>query len=304
MNTDKDITELIDCFLADQDVSSQSRKQYDVIICIFFTWIENSSKDWKNLKRSDIIQYKEKLYKENKSELTIANYVIVIRKFFSWCKLNSFYQNIAEGIKTPKKYRGFKKLPLSIQQVKKLISVIPKDTLIGKRDLAIINLMLRSGIREIEVVRINIKDISELYNNRVIFVQRKGKITKEEPIALTDKTWDKIHSYLIIRRDWQEHHPLFISHNNHQSNGRLSSRTISKLVKYYLRLAGIDDPKITAHSLRHTAGTIALEQGASEYQTQMLLGHANFATTQIYTRAMEMKMKMKNNAGLLLDKCF
>jgi len=304
MNTNKDITELIDCFLADQDVSVLSRKQYDIIICIFFTWVENTGRNWQSLKKSDIIQYKEYLLQNNRSELTIANYVIVIRKYFKWCQLNSFYQNIAEGIRTPKKYRGFKKLPLSIQQIKKLISVIPKDTLIGKRDLAIVNLMLRSGLREIEIIRINIGDISELYGNRVIFIQRKGKITKEDPIAITDKAWEKIHSYLIDRRNWQDYHPLFVSHNNHQINGRLSSKTISKIVKRYLRKAGINDSKITAHSLRHTAGTIALEQGATEYQTQMLLGHADFATTQIYTRAMEMKMKMKNNAGLLLDKCF
>ncbi len=88
--------------------------------------------------------------------------------------------------------------------------------------------------------------------------------------------------YLSLRSD--EHEPLFINHGRRNKELGISTRTISKMVKEYLRDIGIDDEKYTAHSLRHTAATLAMLKGASIHSTQHLLRHKNPNTTQIYVR--------------------
>lgn len=298
--TNIDITELIELFIADQDVLPVSRKQYDTIICLFFLWAENNMIEWYDLKRSDIIKFKDRLYEDNKSELTIANYIIVVKMFYEWRLQNGYGENIANGIKTPRRYKGFKKLPLTITQIKKLLKAIDTKTLKGKRDFAIINLMLRTGIREIELTRIDIRDISER-DGMKFNIQRKGRKSKDLPVSLTDKSLKAIYNYLRERKKWNEDDPLFVSVKNSK---RISTQMIRKVIKQYLKQIGIDNSLITAHSLRHSAGSLALQLGASEYQTQMFMGHKDFSTTQLYTRTRERIMQTENIPGKLLDKAF
>jgi len=110
------------------------------------------------------------------------------------------YPNIARGIKGAKKTRGFKKDPLTVAQVKELLRGIDRSTPQGKRDYALLNLFIRTGLRTIEAVRAEVGDIRQEGGEAVLWIQGKGRDTKDEFVLLTPETLRPINEYLQTRR--------------------------------------------------------------------------------------------------------
>ena len=138
-------------FVSNLDIRDNSRALYLRILTQFSKWVVITGRNIKDLKRSDIIEYKSTLLREEKSENTIDSYLTVVRMFFDYCEAIGEHENIAAGIRLRHKRIGYRKAHLSVDEINKLYSVISTETVSGKRDYAIINLMLRSGIRCIEV---------------------------------------------------------------------------------------------------------------------------------------------------------
>jgi integrase/recombinase XerC/integrase/recombinase XerD len=114
------------------------------------------------------------------------------------------------------------------------------------------------------------------------YIRRKGREEKDEFVVLTSETLKPIHAYLKARGNGKGDAPLFESLSDRNRGGRLSTRTLRNVIKERLRAIGIDSDRLTAHSLRHTAVTLALQAGASVQEAQAMAGHANINTTLIY----------------------
>ena len=142
--------------------------------------------------------------------------------------------------------------------------------------------MLTMGLRTIEVTRANIEDIRTKGNTTVLFVQGKGHEEKDDLIRMPQHVESAIRDYLSVRKANDLSEPLFVSTSNHNSNGRMTTRSIRRIVKTAFIAAGFDSPRLTAHSTRHTAATLSLLNGATLQQTQELLRHRNIGTTEIY----------------------
>lgn len=271
---------LIDRFLLAQDVKEKSKLTYRKALKQFFSHItENRAA---SLSREDIISYKESLSQRGLSAATLSTYLVAVRKFFEWAESAKLYPNIARGIKGAKKSRGFKKDALTVEQVKRVLTSIDSSSLQGKRDFALLNLLVRTGLRTIEVIRANVEDMRQEGGEALLYIQGKGRDAKDEFVLLTEETLAPIRVYLAERKETLEDAPLFASLSDRNRNKRLTTRSLSRISKTYLRGAGLDDRRLTAHSFRHTAVTLSLMGGATIQEAQSLARHTSLNTTLIY----------------------
>lgn len=227
-------------------------------------------------------QYRQELQNSGKKPTTVKNYIIAVKRFFEWTEEAGFYPNIAKYIKSGHLSKNFKKDYLTSSQAKKILDEIDRSTLKGKRDYAMLVTMLTMGLRTIEITRANIEDIRTKGDATVLYVQGKGHEEKDDLIRMPCHVEAAIRDYLSIRNIANPSAPLFISTSNHNHNGRMTTRSIRRIVKTAFISAGFNSPRLTAHSTRHTAATLSLLNGATLQQTQELLRHKNIGTTEIY----------------------
>lgn len=158
------------------------------------------------------------------------------------------------------------------------------DTLKILRDKAILELFFSTGLRLSELCSLN-RDLDLSKDEFSI----RGKGEKVRVVFLSDSAKDAIRDYLKNRKDLDE--PMFIQYSRNIGKGnRLTPRSIERIVKYYAIKAGISK-KVTPHVIRHSFATDLLSNGADIRSVQMMLGHANIATTQIYTHITDRQLK-------------
>ncbi len=303
-----DVDTLSRAFLNGLDVKESSRKLYGRTLKQFFSWIGLTGKSLKELTRADIAEYKSYLETILKlSPLTVGSYIVSLRKFYEWVETEGLYKNITKGIKTPPRSQAFEKQYLSEGKSRELLEHFEGISL---RDYAIINLMLRTGLRTIEVSRAQVGDICFMGEQRVLKIWGKGKTEAEKGkdynfVVLTEKAYLPIKNYLeAIRRGARSGEPLFTS-TSHQNNGeQLSTRTISGICKDGLKAIGLDGKEYTAHSLRHTTASLLLGHGQTLLAVQHVLRHASVNTTQRYTKQKEKEMRLRNAPETALDLAF
>ena len=244
--------------------------------------------------REDIIAFREELKASGHKPTTIQNYITATKIFFSWTAQEGYYPNIADHLKGAKLDREHKKDYLTSRQVKEVLGSIERDGLQGYRDYAILTLMVTGGLRDIEVSRANIGDLRTAGENTVLYVQGKGRQEKTEYVKISQPVEKAIREYLRERGDAGEQEPLFTSLSNNSKGKRLSTRSISGIVKNRLKKAGYNSERLTAHSLRHTAVTLSLLAGKDITEVQQFARHANIATTMIYNHSLD---KAKNSCS-------
>ena len=161
------------------------------------------------------------------------------------------------------------------------------SSLKNQRDRVIITLMIFTGIRTIEVQRANIEDIRFYCGKNVLWIQGKGHEEKDEFVILETPVLKEIQKYLTTRQKRSKLESLFTILSRNSYGERLTVESISRIVKKSLRNIMIDDSRITAHSLRHTAVTFAILQGATLQEAQMLARHKNIGTTMVYAHNLD-----------------
>jgi len=287
----KDILQkAIDKFLFTLDTTPRTKETYRKALRVFYIWI--TDKGYARPQRENILEYKA--YLQNKtilahtgeiktlSPLTVTAYLTALRRFFAFLEAEKIYPNIAKDIKGLKKPKGFLKEILTKDEAKRLLEGIKGDGLNALRDYAMTNLMLRTGLRTIEVSRVLIGDIGRESGEAVLRIWGKGRDTKDDFVLLTAETYEPILDYLQAREETKLSEPLFISHSNRNKKEALTTRSIRRIIEARLKAVGLKTSKITAHSLRHTAGTIALMGGADLLAVKEMLRHSSINTTLIY----------------------
>lgn len=176
---------------------------------------------------------------------------------------------------------------ISTDELTRLMEAPDKTTIKGLRDKAILELFFSTGLRLSELCSLD-RDLDLSKDEFSI----RGKGEKVRVVFLSDSAKDAIRDYLKNRKDLEE--PLFIqySHNGSKNNksNRLTPRSIERIVKHYAIKAGISK-KVTPHVIRHSFATDLLSNGADIRSVQMMLGHANIATTQIYTHITDKQLR-------------
>ena len=295
------LTILVDSFIQAQDVKPSSRNLYRRTLKQYFNWVTKRGYLLSEITRVQILEYKEELLSSGMSSLTVGSYITSVRRFYEFTEANKYYPNVAKGIKTPKRKQQFKKQPLLPAQATALLNYYQDRAL---RDYAIVNLLLRTGLRTIELIRANIEDITYKGSQRVLLVQGKGRDERDNFVILTEKAYQPIAEYLALRGNYKNSEPLFTSLSNNSSGERLTTRSISYIAKEGLKAIGLDERSFTAHSLRHTTAVNILRAGGSLETAQFTLRHTNPATTQIYTATLNEERRLQNSGEALLDNLY
>jgi integrase/recombinase XerC len=237
--------------------------------------------------RADVLAFRDELKATGHKPTTVQNYITATRLFFQWTAQEGIYPNIAEHIKGATLSKDHKKDYLTSKQVKRVLASIDRSTLQGKRDYAMLALMITGGLRTIEVSRADIQDIRTVGDDSALFIQGKGREEKEEYVKIQPPVEDAIREYLKARGMADMRDPLFASTSNNSKGGRLTTRSVSGIVKDRLVEAGFDSSRLTAHSLRHTAVTLSLLGGEDLQKVQQFARHSNLATTMIYAHNLD-----------------
>ena len=295
------IEALVDAFISSQDVKLSSKNLYRRTLKQYFNWVDTTNYLLNEIARPQLLEYKSYLLSSGMSSLTVGSYITSVRRFYEWTEANKYYPNIAKGIKTPKRKQQFKKQPLLPAQATALLNFYQDKAL---RDYAIISLLLRTGLRTIEIVRASVEDITFKGGQRVLLIQGKGRDEKDNFVILTDKTFKPLAQYLDSRVNIKSSDPLFTSTSNNSKGGRLTTRTISYIAKEGLKAIGLDERNYTAHSLRHTTAVNILRAGGSLETAQFTLRHSNPATTQIYTATLNEERRLQNSGEALIDSLY
>lgn len=212
--------------------------------------------------------------------------------------------NPALGIKPPREKRDAAERVTYLEksELQQLLAAVPSDgSLKSKRDKLLLALLALEGPRTVEIHRANIADIVQQGNNLGIRVEGKRNI---RVVPLTPDLAQALITYLEARKAEGEilssSSPLFIAVGNRAGGERISRRGIRLIVDTYLeetKLKHKPGRTLCVHSLRHTAGTLALRAGADLRQVQDLLGHKDPRTTAIYAHVAE---RWENNPALKL----
>lgn len=276
----REVDELVERFLVEADIAESTQEGYRKALRQFFQWREADGAG--GITRGDIVRYKRGQLSRLQPG-TVGSYISALKSFFKWLEAEKLYPNVAAGVKGTKASRGHKKDALTPDQIAHVLEVLKGEGVATMRDFAIVNLLIKTGLRTVELARANVGDIRTKGAQSVLYVQGKGRQDKDEFVVLTPATVRPIYTYLALRESRSKDEPLFASLSNKSYGKRLTTRSLRRIAKDALRKAGFDDPRLTAHSMRHSAITLALLGGASLQQAQALARHSNINTTLIYS---------------------
>jgi len=305
INTTLEIQELIDLWIENIDVREKTKNQYNRIIRYFFKWIIERNINERTIANTHVIEYKKFVIDTN-NETTARLYLIIVKMFYAWIYNNDYCTtHIAKDIKLPKFDNGFRRFPLTLEQAQQLMRTCNQKTPKGMRDYAIISLMLSSGLRRIEIIRLNIGDLSIQNNKNILWIQGKGKFEKQ-PIGIGENTLQAIQDYISNFNEIDDDQPLFRGTSGRNKYGRLHPDYLSHLIKKKLHEIGLGTAMnkryYSCHSLRHTAATLLMQDNCDIYTIQKLLRHRNIQTSELYIRLISKTISFDNPHIKQLDK--
>ncbi len=285
------VSPLFDRWIAYLDAPQKTVDTYNRNLRQFAGWI--AARGITQPKREDVISYRTWLIGTGHKPTTVQSYMSAVKLFFAWTEAEGLYPNVAERVKGQKLDDEHKKDPLTVGQIKNLLSGLDTETEQGARDYAILALMVTTGLRTISVAAADVGDLRTVGDCSVLFYLCKGHDEKAVYVKLAPPVETAIRHYLSMRGKTESTAPLFASCAQQNRGKRMTTRSISRIAKGHMVESGLDDERHTAHSLRHTAATLNLLNGGSLEETKQLLNHKNVTTTMIYVKELE---RMKNES--------
>ncbi len=274
------IRSFLDSLFIEKGLSKNTIKSYESDLKEFFAWCHNIHKKIPSkLTSSSINIYLGYLFNKNIKSSSVNRKLSTLKAFYIFLYKQKLILKIpTEDIETPKIQ---KKLPstLSENEVEKLLKA-PKDkSIIELRDKAMLEMLYATGMRISELV--NLKEVNVDKNRQVVKVLGKG--SKERLIPFGDEALDSLQKYLHKRNSRN----IYIFLNNRDN--KLSRVGFWQRVKIYLKRVHLKSD-ITPHTLRHAFATHLLNRGADLRSVQLLLGHSDLSTTQIYTHIAKQRL--------------
>jgi site-specific recombinase XerD len=217
-------------------------------------------------------------------------YLIALRAFLKYIRkkgMDSLNPERIELAKVPERSLDL----ISSQELDRLMSAPDANTLRGLRDKAILELLFSTGLRVSELCSLSQEDVDLSRDEFSV----RGKGDKVRVVFLSDTARNAIKAYLKERKDFDD--AMFVQYGKNSKKEevknkelRLTTRSVQRIIKRYATIAGITR-KVTPHVIRHSFATDLLSNGADLRSVQALLGHANIATTQIYTHVTDKHLR-------------
>lgn len=232
----------------------------------------------------DIRSFKNALQDDGYSIQTVNLRLSAVRSFYRFLvemyRLSHSPAESVRGIKRSKS-RKHKRDALTGAEIHRVLQTCG-GTGSDLRDHAILILMAFCGLRTVEIYRADIDDLQTKQDRLVLYVQGKGAREKDDYVVIPVHKEHVIREWIRYRKKHFDGDPLFVSFSNRNRGSRLSKRSIRRMIAMRYDQAGVVGSRKTAHSLRHSAITSAIKNGASPLQVQAMARHASFDTTLGY----------------------
>lgn len=280
--------------------SAETRGTYQRALRDFLKWFPIDKRFLFRVR--DVERYKRYLVeRKGLQNVSVATYMTALRRFCQYLiDIKLLEANPAASVVGGRRPAGHSRTFLSYDEIGALLSAVDRSTLQGERDYAIILLMLDCALSERECLLADVGDIIDDGAAWRLQVQGKGRSVKDATAVLTADARAAMHSYLTRRFGIEERRadaPLFASMSNRTNGQRMTARGIREAVTRWLRASGVKgnrDRELTPFSLRHTAGLLMVDSGATieEVMSRMRIEWA--PTAQLYFK---IRGKLGTNAG-------
>ena len=275
----------LDTFLSDylKNKSKETVGTYRRSLNEFERWFVRQGSRFR-FREGDIRAYKTYLMKERElSQVSISTYLTAVRRFCQYLTdAGLLEENPAKAVKGNRRPDSHSRAVLTEADIAALMDVLETETLIGKRDNALVHLMLHAGLSEIELVRADYKDLEQTLLGWFLRVQSKGRTVKDQQAPLDPPVAEELQRYLDARGRLSPGDPLFVSHGHRSRGARLNTRSVRSRINKHLKEAGIKRRGLTPHSLTHTAALIWLNDGMAVGEVKQRMRHGTLETTMIY----------------------
>jgi len=291
--------EFLEMEVGDGAASLDTIKSYLSQSKMYFTWCKDNMVPLLEADKHDIKLYRQYLIDENYKVGTIANKLSIVHTLYQAAIARGLIStNPAAGVKAPSErvdpasnisYLELDELELLLGEIQSQLNQAKtnKQRLPLLRDRALVGIMSLEGTRTVELHKLKVNEIVRQGKKTGLQVSAKRA---SRIVPLTDSLVSQLEEYLVmrrtvLRRKVKPEDYVFVSVSNSSKGRQLSRRSIRAIVDRYLEATGLKHKEgrtLSAHSLRHTAGTQALRAGADLRQVQDLLGHADPRTTSIY----------------------
>ena len=269
--------------LRERNASAHTIKAYTGDLDYFAAYIgpRIGSRSWKAIDHIAIRGFLSHLYDKGLSKTSVARALAAVRSLYRWlAQEGGVEQNPAKLVSTPRLPKKLPRVPTIEEMNFVLDGKMPEIASFPERDRLMLELLYGCGIRNSELVGINLDDIS--LSNEAILIRGKGK--KERYVPFGGSALAALSVYLPWRQQLlltlKKKMPALLLN---QRGGRLTTRSVGRIVKQIAIAKGLS-PDVHPHTLRHAFGTHMLEEGADLRAIQELLGHERLATTQRYTQ--------------------
>jgi len=266
--------------LHERNASAHTIKAYHADLAEFSAYV--GPQGWSDIDHVLIRGYLSSLYERGLSKTSVARALAAIRSLYRWLAQEGVVQhNPAKLVATPKLPKKLPRVP-TIEEVNTVLDEqMPDSSAFAERDRAILELLYGCGIRNSELIGINLDDIR--WSNEVVLVRGKGR--KERYVPFGESAAEAVKAYLPRRQQVlgetrrTTERALLVN----LRGSRLTTRSVGRIVKQIAVSKGLS-PDVHPHTLRHAFGTHMLEEGADLRAIQEMLGHERLATTQRYTQ--------------------
>lgn len=287
-----DVSDMVDAWRKSLDLrvgagelSSTSAVTYRAGVRRFVAWCKSSTASGVS---ADLVRdWKRSLLDAGSKPGSVNTWLSGVRDLFSWAvERGILAHNPVKSVKGASRKGVSKKHGrdmLTDSEVRRVMNAVDIASDLGKRDLAIIALMVYAGLREVEIVRADLANYRDMGGRKVLDIQGKGHSEADNYIVISAKVEDILAAWLSVRGN--KPGALFVSLSDRCYFDRLSTRSIRGLVKSYFKYAMVIGNK-TTHSLRHTAITKAVvKRGVVDAKS--FARHENIETTMIYYHEVE-----------------
>ena len=266
--------------LQERNASPHTIKAYRTDLVQFAEYV--GPQGWRDIDHVLIRGYLSSLYERGLSKTSVARALAALRSLYKWlAQEGEVEQNPAALVATPKLPKKLPRVP-TIEEVNTVLdSAMPECSAFTERDQAILELLYGCGIRNSELIGINVDDIR--WSNELVLVRGKGRKERFVPFGGSAKA--AVQAYLPARQrvlgetKRTTERALLIN----LRGSRLTTRSVGRIVKQIAVARGLS-PDVHPHTLRHAFGTHMLEEGADLRAIQEMLGHERLSTTQRYTQ--------------------
>jgi integrase/recombinase XerD len=280
------VREFLNCIRVEKGLSDNTILAYRRDILKFAAFAAERGRDTQEITRGDVVDFLASLYQRRLDSRTVARHLASIRNFFRFALVEGYVaEDPAATIESPRFRQSLPEF-LSIDEVDRLLQQPDTTTVIGLRDRALIEIMYSAGLRVSELCGLRVDDLQMDPG----CLRCVGKGNKERLVPVGREALAIVRKYLRTAR------PKLLRGNSspylflNQRGSKLDRITFWKLLGAYGRKAALRKP-LTPHMLRHSFATHLLDRGADLRSVQMMLGHSDISTTQIYTHVIEERLK-------------